>query len=366
MAAKLGALAPPAPDPQMLDRLTTLDFDFSLAAWAPGPEPIFLFLLAVVLDGLLGPLIRRLPLPQPDRLITALTLGLERRLNRDNRSAITRLLRGLLLVLFLLAAGGAFALAAGFVATEVPFGWVLGLAVLLILITQNRPFGAARGAAHQVAAQRGPGGRELAARTPVLTAHESAREFSSDPHAVARGAVEHLAGRFGEGLVAESFWFVLLGLPGIILYRVINVSGEALDEALPGREQFGLAATRLNEAVTFIPVRLAAMMLSIAAFFVAGARPWRALSSISGRSRGTGARGVVWPLAAAAGALDLSLSGPAPMPDGGASVQRWIGPKDGRARATALDVQRGLFLYTVGCFLNVALLLLVVIASTLL
>ena len=347
----------------MLDRLTNLDLDFGLAAWAPGPDPIFLFLLALVLDALLGPLLRRLPLPHPDRLIINLTLSLERRLNRDKRSPATRLIRGLILVLFLLAAGGAVAVAVNFAATGLPFGWLLGVAVLLALITQNRPFGAARGAAHRVAGKKAPGGKELEARSPILTAHKWSHGSSRDPHAVARGAVEHLAGRFGEGLIAESFWFVLLGLPGVMLYRIINVSSEALDEALPSREQFGFAATRLNEAVTFLPVRLAAVLLALAALFVAGARPVRALATLAGTGRGSASRGITWPLAAAAGALGLSLSGPPPPSEGGGSAWRWIGPSGGRARANALDVHRGLFLYTVGCFLNVALLMLIVIVS---
>ena len=203
------------------------------------------------------------------------------------------------------------------------------------------------------------------ALAPVLTSRNSSKGLSRDPHAVARGAVEHLAGRLGEGLIAESFWFVLLGLPGIILYRVINVCGEVLDEALPQRKQFGFVATRLNEAVTFLPVRLAALLLSLAALFVAGARPLRSLAALSGSGRRDVSRGLAWPIAAAAGALELSLSGPPPAAEGPQRTRRWIGPQSGRARATAADVHRGLFLYTVGCFLNVVLLLLIVIAQSL-
>ncbi len=349
----------------MFDRLTDMDLDFSLAAWAPGPEPIFIFLFAVLLDAGLGPLLRRLSLPHPDRFITALTLRLERRLNRDKRSPATRLIRGLILVLLLLAVGGALAAVVSLAAATLPFGWIIALAVLLAFITQNRPFGAARGAASQAAGRRAPGGNELDVRSPVLTARKSSKGFSRDPHAVARGAVEHLAGRFSEGLIAESFWFVLLGLPGIILYRIINVCGEVLDEALPRREQFGFVATRLNEAVTFLPARLAALLLSLAALFVAGARPLRALSAMFESGRGSASRGMAWPVAAAAGALDLSLWGPPLGAEGPERTRCWVGAKGGRARATALDVHRGLFLYTVGCFLNVVLLLLIVIAPSL-
>ncbi len=349
----------------MFDRLTDMDFDFSLAAWAPGPEPIFIFLFAVALDAALGPLLRRLPLPHPDRFITALTLYLERRLNRDKRSPATRLIRGLILVLFVLAVGGALTAGVSFAAATLPFGWIIALVVLLAFITQSRPFGAARGAAHRAAGKRGPGGKELEVRSPVLTAQISSKGFSRDPHAVARGAVEHLAGRFSEGLIAESFWFVLLGLPGIILYRIINMCGEVLDDALPRHEQFGFAATRLNEAVTFLPAGLAALLLSLAALFVSGARPLRALAAMSRSGRGPASRGIARPVAAAAGALDLSLSGPPLAAERPERTWGWIGPEGGRARATALDVHRGLFLYTVGCVLNAVLLLLIVIASSL-
>ena len=316
----------------MFDRLTDLDLDFSLVALAHGPEPLYLFILAVALDALIGPLLRRLvPLPHPDRIIAGLTLALERRLNRDRRSPATRLIRGLILVLFMLISGGAFAAGAWFAAMLLPFGWVLALIILLAFITQHRPFGAARRSARRMTAQRRAGGLELAAREPVLSARRLPGTSSTDPHAIARGAIEHLAGRYGEGLIAESFWFVLLGLPGLILYRVINVMGAALDESLPRRGEFGLVATRLNEAVTFLPVRLAALLLTLAAFFVAGAKPLRAFATMASTGWRRRSRGVAWPVAAAAGALDLSLSGP---PLTGSAAERswgWIGPAGGRA-----------------------------------
>ncbi len=349
----------------MFDRLTSLDLEFSVVALAHGPEPLYLFLLAVALDALIGPVLRRLvPLPHPDRIIAAVTLAMERRLNREQRSPATRLIRGLILVLFLLMAGGAFAAAAWAAAALLPFGWVLALIILLAFITQHRPFGAARGAARRMTAPRRAGGLELAAREPVLSARRLSGASSTDPHAVARGAIEHLAGRYGEGLIAESFWFVLLGLPGLILYRVINVMGAVLDESLPRREEFGLVSTRLNEAVTFLPVRLAALLLTLAAFFVAGAKPLRAFATMAATGWRRTSRGIAWPVAAAAGALDLSLSGPPLAAKAAERSWRWIGPAGGRARATQNDVRRGLFLYAVACLLNIVALLLVAIATS--
>jgi adenosylcobinamide-phosphate synthase len=60
-----------------------------------------------------------------------------------------------------------------------------------------------------------------------------------------------------------------------------------------------------------------------------------------------------WPEAAAAGALDLALAGPRRY--GGVVVDdAWMG--GGRARATPVDIRRGLVLFGVACLVHFALI----------
>ena len=335
----------------MLPRLSDIDPEFSLGAFAHAPTPMFLLLLALAIDAAFGSLLRRaIPFRHPDRLIEALVRALETRLNREQRSAATRLIRGLLLVLFVLTVAAATAAVISLVAGFVPFGWAVVLVVLLAFVSQHRPFVAARDVARTLETLPAAGSEDAGQDLPLLSAHGGeggSGVTTRDNYAAARGAAERLAGGYGFGLVGAAFWFALLGLPGLILYRTIAVMGHALDETRPRNHLFGLTPTRLFEAVAWIPVRLAAVLLALAALFVQGGRPGVALATMVRGTRGHAARGAAWPIAALAGGLGLSLAGPRPLDAASGGLVPWIGPTGGRAKVTALDIRRALFLYAI-------------------
>ena len=56
-----------------------------------------------------------------------------------------------------------------------------------------------------------------------------------------------------------------------------------------------------------------------------------------------------WPEAAVAGALGLALAGPR-LYEGDVVPDQWMG--DGKARATAKDIRRALYLYAVACLIT--------------
>ena len=88
----------------------------------------------------------------------------------------------------------------------------------------------------------------------------------------------------------------------------------------------------------FIPALLTTIIIALAAIFVSGSNPKRALETAfaqAGRYR-HGMRG--WPVAAMAGALGVTLAGP---PNG------WVGPKDSSAKVTAEDLERCAMLHFV-------------------
>ncbi len=348
----------------MLPRLSDLDPDFSFGALAHGPEPMFLLLLALAIDAAFGNLLRRaIPFRHPDRLIEGLVRTFEARLNREQRSAATRLIRGLLLVLFVLAIAAAVAAVISLVAGFAPFGWAIVLAVLLALVSQHRPFVAARNVSRVLEALPAAGSDDAGQDLPLLSAHGGGLETTRDTFASARGAAERLAGGYAFGLAGAVFWFALLGIPGLILYRTIAVMGRELDETQPRNHLFGLTPTRLFEAVAWLPVRLAGVLLALAAVFVQGAHPGVALATMAGGTRGHAARGAAWPIAALAGALGLSLAGPRPLDEASGGLVPWIGPSGGRAKVTALDLRRALFLYVVAGLLNATLVIAVTMAA---
>ncbi|OGO45469.1 MAG: cobalamin biosynthesis protein CobD [Chloroflexi bacterium RBG_16_60_22] len=117
-------------------------------------------------------------------------------------------------------------------------------------------------------------------------------------------AVESVAEGTGDSLVAPLFYFMLLGLPGAIAYRVVNTLDAMI--GYHGRyEYLGKFAARLDDALNFIPARLAALALVLAAALNRnGRRAWR--TAVKEHSK-TESPNAGWPMAAMAGALDVRL-----------------------------------------------------------
>ncbi len=303
-------------------------------------DPLGLALAALAIDACFGHAsrVRRL-LPGPAALLSRLVRWLEPRLDRARRSPTTRLARGALLAVLVVAAGAATGGLAALLVAASPVGWVLELALLVVLISPRRAFDQSRDVARALEAEGLERGREAALAL-------GGDRALADRHAVARAAIEALAERLAADLVAALFWFLVLGLPGLVAYQAARVAAEALGASASATE-FGQAAGRLATTLALIPALLSGFLMAMAAAVVPGAGPARALAALWGGGGAGLGLSRNWPLAALAGAFDLALEGP---------PKAWIGPPSGRARAEATDIRRALYLYLVACLLGVALL----------
>ncbi|MFA6019864.1 MAG: adenosylcobinamide-phosphate synthase CbiB [Rhodospirillales bacterium] len=321
---------------------------FPLTSSGPHPvDPLLMILAALALDALLGdsPLIFRL-LPHPVRIVGAIAGFLERKLNRPRRHAMDRAFRGFVLLVMMVG----LALGAGIGVEKVkqafPYGWVLELALAWMLIAQRSLF------EHVLAVARGLG-KGLAQGREAVSMIVGRDVAKLDDHGVARAAVESCAENFGDGVVAPVFWYLLLGVPGLLLYKTVNTLDSMIGHKNERYRAFGVTSARLDDLMNLIPARLSGLLFVLAAFFVPTANPFKSLLVMlrdAGKHRSPNAG---WPEGAMAGALGLSLSGPRHYADG-PSVDPWIG-KEFRARATAQDIKRSLYMLAVGCFLNACL-----------
>jgi adenosylcobinamide-phosphate synthase len=293
-----------------------------------GAEPLVLVLLALVLEALLGGLKPRLP------AVGRAVLDFEQRLNREKRSAGTRIIRGLLLVALGVSLAGLGGWAVQSVAVRVPFGWLIELAFLAAVLRLRKPVDHA----WRLARSGAPAGSAA----------------DAEPYATARSAIEDLAGNLNTGLVAPLFWYLLLGLPGLLAYRAAALLDRVLGGDAPRLLDFGAAARRFHAAVAVLPSLIAGLLLVVAAAPTPGANPGRAFAAMTAVPREARAWSRFWPWAATAGALNLVLGGPRP---GSERSERgvWIGPPEGRARTGAEDVRRALYLAAVASLLVFAL-----------
>lgn len=312
-------------------------------------DPIFLLLAALAIEAYVGDLLARLPLvPHPRGLLARAAGALERRLNRPQRSRRALVLRGAVAVLALTFAAAALGLVLAALTREVAYLWVVELLVLVALVGQRS---AGREAARVAGALES--GDLVAARwhlnrlTGDLLDPEAVERWSSARLGLA--AVGGLGERFAGSVVAPVFWYVLLGLPGVLAQQALRTvarvvatgnrpGGGGYDRL--GEGDFAFFAVRLDNALEWVPDKLAGLYLAAAAAFVPTTHPWSALRRLP--------RGHWWSVAALGGALRLAARRDASLSPAAAPGARQVG--------------RAMGLFTVGCLINAALLGLLVLA----
>jgi adenosylcobinamide-phosphate synthase len=312
-----------------------------------GVEVLGLLLLALVIDAYVGelPIIFRY-VPHPVVLIGNAIGWFDRRLNRVGRSDRARFWRGVFTLAVLALAAAAIGLALSWVFARSKMALLAALFLMVTLLAQRSLYDHVERVRRALAA----GGLEAARREVSHIVGRDPQQL--DEHAVARAAIESLAENFNDGVVAPVFWTVFFGLPGMLVFKTVNTLDSMIGHRTPHYEWFGKAAARLDDALAFLPARLAGLIIALAALFAPGASPLRALLAMArdaGKHRSINAG---WPEAAMAGALGLSLAGPRRYTELTVN-DPWIG--GGRARATHHDIAKALHLYIIACVLDAGL-----------
>lgn len=320
-------------------------------AFHPGGafDPFLLLATALVLDAYLGEM-RLLfkVVPHPVVAIGGVISWFDRRLNRPERSTLARRVRGILVLLVMLGAAlgiGAMIQAA---AAWMPYGWALELFVLVTMVAQRSLYDHVAAVAKGLETGGLAGGREAVA---MIVGRDPE---TLDRHGVSRAAIESCAENFSDGIVAPVFWYVLLGLPGMLAYKTVNTLDSMIGHRSDRYRAFGWASARLDDVLNLIPARLAGLFLAIVAPAAPGGRPGAALVTMLKDARKHRSPNAGWPEAAMAGALGLALAGPRRY---GAEVvdDPWIGA--GRARTEAADIRRALRIMVAACLLQALLVL---------
>ena len=312
-----------------------------------GPAPLLLLLAALAINGYAaGPLTSFLP-PGPTTLATRLGFWLDRKLNRPERGDATRMARGVLTVVVLSGAAIALGVAIHAAARSVPFGWGIEGLALLVCLQVREPW------------QRVREVRRALARAGLDTARAAVASLTRrdpgvlDDHAVGRAAIEAVAKHLNQGVVAPAFWYILLGLPGVLLWVTLNGLDEAIGHRTPRYEHFGHLSARASDILNLLPARLTGVLIVVAAAFLGSAKPYAGLKTLIKDARYHRSLNAGWPEAAMAGALGLALGGP--YRQGEVTVREvWIG--QGRARATPTDIDRALALHALTCLVFAGLI----------
>jgi adenosylcobinamide-phosphate synthase len=161
-----------------------------------------------------------------------------------------------------------------------------------------------------------------------------------DIAACRRAAIESLSENLTDGFTSPIFWYVLAGLPGLVLFKVVSTMDSMVGNKTPRYLKFGWCGARLDDVMNFVPARLTWILISVVAIFVprcSGAKAWRVGWTQHGILPGPNSG---WSEAATAGGIQRKLIGPIWM-DGKLVTDVWVGDAgDPAAGEDSADVWR--------------------------
>ncbi len=160
-----------------------------------------------------------------------------------------------------------------------------------------------------------------------------------DESGVARAALESLAENTSDGIMAPVFWYALLGLPGIAIYKAINTADSMIGHKSERHLHFGWAAARLDDLVNLPASRLTGLLFVMAAAIDERGKGWLALKAMWRDASQHQSPNAGWPESAFAAALGIKLGGPRSY-EGVRVDLPWMG--DGREDLTRRDIDLGL------------------------
>ena len=121
---------------------------------------------------------------------------------------------------------------------------------------------------------------------------------------VSRATIESAAENFSDGVVAPVFWFLILGLPGILIYKMINTADSMIGYQNQKYANFGFAAAKLDDVLNWLPARISAFIICSVHF---DRLAFDVVFEDADLHRSPNAG---WPESAMAGVLDVALAGP--------------------------------------------------------
>lgn len=121
---------------------------------------------------------------------------------------------------------------------------------------------------------------------------------------VVRATVESTAEGFLDGVFAPILWYLVAGLPGLLLYKFVNTADSMIGYKNEQYAEFGWATAKFDDILNYIPARIIPFIVGLSQLSL---NPIKAAFEEGSNHRSINAG---WPEAAFASVLGVALSGP--------------------------------------------------------
>ena len=160
-----------------------------------------------------------------------------------------------------------------------------------------------------------------------------------DAAACQRSGIESLAENLVDGFVSPIFWYCLVGVPGIVVFKTVSTMDSVVGYKTERYLRFGWCGARLDDLMNLLPARLTWLLIACAAALTPGTSSrgalrigWRQHAIVPGPNAG-------WSEAALAGAIRRRLAGPIWL-DGRQVTDVWIGDPAAAPAGTSADCRQ--------------------------
>jgi adenosylcobinamide-phosphate synthase len=158
-----------------------------------------------------------------------------------------------------------------------------------------------------------------------------------------RAAVESLSENLTDGFVSPVCWYLLAGLPGLVVFKVVSTMDSMVGYKTAPYLRFGWCGARLDDVMNYLPARFTWLVVAILAAVLpgySGRKAWTVGLAQHGLLLGPNSG---WSEAAVAGALERKIVGPIWL-QGVQVTDLWIGDASDPPLSSGTDVTRALML----------------------
>lgn len=164
-----------------------------------------------------------------------------------------------------------------------------------------------------------------------------------DAAACRRAGVESLSENLTDGFLSAVFWYAIVGLPGLLIFKIASTMDSMVGFRTPEYLRFGWCGARLDDVMNFVPARVTWLLIGAVALVVPGLsarKAWRVGLEQHAVLLGPNAG---WSEAAAAGALSRRIVGPIWL-KGVLVTDVWVGDPADPPLASSQDVTQAILL----------------------